>query len=145
MSLPVEGKRARSSRQIRKPDLSIPHQPKQKKQRPTRQVRVKAPSLIESDLEDESSDSEFEVESIRDRRVYRRKVQYLVKWRGYQSEDNSWEPEAYLTDCKALDAFLTSLKERPSGDSEPLDNETVPELAPVSPSSTDQSVFSCLA
>lgn len=69
--------------------------------------------------------------------------QVVVKWRGYQSEDNSWEPEAYLTDCKALDAFLTSLQ--PSGDSESPENEIVPELAPVSPSSTDQSIFSCLA
>ena len=116
MSLPVEGKRARSTRQIKKPDLSIPHQPKQKKQRPTRQVRVKAPPPIESNLEEESSDSEFEVESIRYRRVYRKKVQYLVKWRGYQSDDNTWEPEAYLTDCVALDSFLASLQS--SGDSQ---------------------------
>ena len=119
-------------------------QPKQKKQRPIRQVRAKAPPPVESDLENESSDSEFEVESIRDRRVYRRKVQYLVKWRGYESNDNTWEPEEHLTDCKALDAFLTSLKDQPS-DAESPDNDTVPELAPVSPSSTDQSIFSCLA
>ena len=144
MSTP-KGKRARSTRQIKKPDLFIPHQPKRKKQQPTRQVRVKAPPPpIESDLEDESSDSEFEVESVRDRRVYRKKVQYLVKWRGYESEDNTWEPEEHLTDCEALDAFLISLKDQ-HGVAESPDNETVPELAPVSPSSTDQSIFSCLA
>ena len=64
--------------------------------------------------------------------MYLKKVQYLVKWRGYQSED-IWEPEAYLTDCKALDAFLASLQS--SGD------DQIPELAPVSPSSTDRSIF----
>ena len=144
MSLPVKGKRTRSTRQTKKPELFVPHQPKRKKQRPTRQVRVKAPPPVESDLEDESSDSEFEVESIRDRRVYRKKVQYLVKWRGYQCEDNTWEPEAYLTDCVALESFLASLKDQPS-DAESPDNEIVPELAAVSPSSTDQSIFSCLA
>ena len=136
MSQATKGKRARSTRQIKKPDLFIPHQPKRNKQQPTRHVNVRAPPP-DSDLEDESSDSEFEVESIRDRRVYRKKVQYLVKWRGYESDDNTWEPEAHLTDCKALDTFLASLQS--SGD------DQIPELALVSPSSTDQSIFDCLA
>jgi hypothetical protein len=30
----------------------------------------------------------------------RRKSQYLVKWKGYGPEHNSWEPEAHLTGCK---------------------------------------------
>ena len=132
MSQTTEGKRARSTRQIKKPDLSIPHQPKRKKQRPTRQVRVKAPPPIESDLEDESTDSEFEVESVRDRRVYRKKVQYLVKWRSYESEDNTWEPEEHLIDCVALDTFWASLKDQPSGDLGSLGDDQIPELAAVS-------------
>ena len=107
----AEGKRARSTRQSKKPDFSIPLQPARKNLRPTRQVRVKAPPPpSDSDLDEESSDSEFEVESIRDRGVFRKKTQYLVKWRGYQSEDSTWEPEAHLTDCLALDTFLASLR-----------------------------------
>jgi hypothetical protein len=33
----------------------------------------------------------YEVESILNSRVFRRKLQYLVKWKGYGTEDNSWE------------------------------------------------------
>ena len=106
----AEGKRTRPTRHSKKPNFSISHQPVRKKLRPTRQVRVKAPPPSDSDLDEESSDFEFEVESIRDRRIFRKKTQYLVKWRGYQSEDSTWEPEEHLTDCVALDTFLASLR-----------------------------------
>lgn len=45
-------------------------------------------------------DEQFEVEEIIDSRVFRRWLQYLVKWKGYGYEDNSWE---YATDTNCLD------------------------------------------
>ena len=39
---------------------------------------------------------EFEVETILDSRLRYRKVQYLVKWKGYGIGENSWEPAANL-------------------------------------------------
>ncbi|CAJ0946888.1 unnamed protein product [Ranitomeya imitator] len=42
-----------------------------------------APVLVEGELE-------YVVEKILDSRVSRRKLQYLVKWKGYGQEDNSW-------------------------------------------------------
>jgi hypothetical protein len=35
---------------------------------------------------------EFEVETILDKRIRRKKVQYLVKWAGYPVHDATWEP-----------------------------------------------------
>jgi len=43
---------------------------------------------------------EFEVEEILDSRFYRNQLQYLVKWKGYPSEDNTWEPERNLKRAK---------------------------------------------
>ncbi|CAJ0924766.1 unnamed protein product [Ranitomeya imitator] len=42
-----------------------------------------APVLVEGELE-------YVVEKILDSRFSRRKLQYLVKWKGYDQEDNSW-------------------------------------------------------
>eukprot|EP00079_Xenopus_tropicalis_P034016 XP_017947787.1 PREDICTED: chromodomain Y-like protein [Xenopus tropicalis] len=35
---------------------------------------------------------EFEVEAILDSRINRGRLQYLVQWKGYPPEENSWEP-----------------------------------------------------
>ena len=66
------------------------------------------------DSEDILPDDVFEVEAILDRRVQRRRsrtaprtIMYLVKWRGYDSSHNSWEPERNLSGCQELvHAFL---------------------------------------
>src|SRR6266699_3832703 len=36
-------------------------------------------------------EEEYVVEEIRDRRMFRRRLQYLVKWEGYGTEGNTWE------------------------------------------------------
>ena len=42
---------------------------------------------------------EYEVETILDSRLCHGKLEYLVKWEGYPSEDNTWEPEGNLTNA----------------------------------------------
>lgn len=44
---------------------------------------------------------EYEVEEIIDKREKDGGIQYLVQWKGYSSEHNSWEPKEYLK-CKEL-------------------------------------------
>lgn len=44
----------------------------------------------------------YEVERIVDRRRNRKgRVEYLVRWRGYGSEGDTWEPESHLSTCMA--------------------------------------------
>ena len=49
-----------------------------------------------------AGDTEYEVENILDSRLHRAKLQYLVKWKGYGPEENSWEPESNLANSKKL-------------------------------------------
>lgn len=51
---------------------------------------------------------EFEVEAILDCRRRRNQLQYLIKWRGYGPEDNSWEPEGNLNAEELLRTFRST-------------------------------------
>src|SRR6266550_2751797 len=53
------------------------------------------PDLVEGE-------QEYEVEAILAHRQFRGKYQYLVKWKGYDSSENTWEPENNLTHMKEL-------------------------------------------
>ena len=51
----------------------------------------------------ESSDTEYEVEKILDFKLSKNKKKlFLVKWKGYNEEYNSWEPEENLTNAKQI-------------------------------------------
>ena len=47
----------------------------------------------------EDGHEEYEVEKILDKRVKGRQVQYLVKWKGYEDYDSTWEPLRNLKNC----------------------------------------------
>lgn len=46
-----------------------------------------------------SDEEEYEVEQICDKRITKGKVEYLVKWKNWDHDDNTWEPIANL-DCQ---------------------------------------------
>jgi hypothetical protein len=47
-----------------------------------------------------NNNNEYEVESVLDKRTFRGKMQYLVKWLGYPLYDATWEPVGNLQNCK---------------------------------------------
>jgi hypothetical protein len=74
-----------------------------------REEEKAAPPVVPAEND---SSAEWEIEKILgERKRYRRK-EYLIKWRGYPSEENTWVPEYNLTNAQeVLDEFYNSQKQ----------------------------------
>ncbi|XP_066474822.1 M-phase phosphoprotein 8 isoform X2 [Tiliqua scincoides] len=51
---------------------------------------------------EEDEDDVFEVEKILDWKIEAGQTLYKVRWKGYSPDDDTWEPEAHLEDCKEV-------------------------------------------
>ncbi|XP_036401907.1 M-phase phosphoprotein 8-like isoform X2 [Megalops cyprinoides] len=54
------------------------------------------------DSEQDEEEDVYEVERIIDMRVEEGEVLYRVRWKNYTSDDDTWEPEAHLEDCREV-------------------------------------------
>ena len=69
--------------------------------------KIPPPPPIEIDGEDE-----YYIEEILDSQIRRHKLQYLVKWTGY--DEPSWEPADNLSQAEAVDIFHQRYPSKPS-------------------------------
>jgi hypothetical protein len=65
-------------------------------------ARGNTPIATDTELQPENEIAEFEVEAILDKRLVGRQEQFLIKWRGYDTRDNSWEPVGNLNCLELL-------------------------------------------
>jgi hypothetical protein len=57
--------------------------------------------------EEEEEEEEFVVETVCGARVVEGVMEFRVKWQGYDSDDDTWEPEGNLTNCsEKVEAFV---------------------------------------
>jgi len=60
------------------------------------------------------NEQEYEVEEILDVRQTSKGQEYLVSWKGYSMEENSWEPEGNLQNCQqAINSYHRQHPEAP--------------------------------
>lgn len=85
-------------------------------------------------------DRVYAAEKIMKKRVRSGKAEYLVKWKGWSTRHNTWEPEENILDIRLIDIFERSLrggstpnKRKRKPRIESSDEEDTPEPAPVVP------------
>ena len=104
------------------------------------------PNFIKPPPELIGADKEYEVETILTHRRKGKGIEYLVRWKGYGSNDNTWEPEKNLSNSdEILEEYKTVHKlDEPSNKSKPTLLSPSSRLLPRRTTCSSKSVRSTL-
>ncbi|ELA47169.1 hypothetical protein VCUG_01358 [Vavraia culicis subsp. floridensis] len=72
-----------------------------------------------------SDDNIYQVEKIVDSRIYKGKKQYLIKWEGFPSNENTWEYAKDIFSKELIDQFEEEKKQKKKSAAKP---RAVPEV-----------------
>uniref|UniRef100_A0A8C9Y403 Chromo domain-containing protein n=1 Tax=Sander lucioperca TaxID=283035 RepID=A0A8C9Y403_SANLU len=70
-----------------------------------------AAAAVKEEEEEEEEEEEYVVEKVLDRRVVKGRVEFLLKWKGFSDEDNTWEPQDNL-DLDLITEYMQKHKEK---------------------------------
>jgi hypothetical protein len=62
----------------------------------------RAPQNAKQQIDIEVYEEEYEPERIVDKQTMDGEIKYLIKWKGYDATENTWEPAKHLTNCRPL-------------------------------------------
>ncbi|XP_017776559.1 PREDICTED: chromodomain-helicase-DNA-binding protein 1 [Nicrophorus vespilloides] len=75
-----------------------------------------------SDDDDKKEESDYEVEAIVNERRVRKSRQYLIRWKGYGSEHDTWEPETTLNCPEILQKYKEDKKKKMDDEENEMDD-----------------------
>jgi hypothetical protein len=55
---------------------------------------------------------EYEVQKVTDVRIRKGKQEFLVKWKGYGADENTWEPYSNLKDNQQFKSYQKKMKSK---------------------------------
>jgi len=70
-----------------------------------------AKKAVQEKKADSTQEEEYEVEEIVEKRIKKGKAEYLIKWKGWSHDDDTWEPRSNLDCDKIIDDFEKKLDE----------------------------------